>query len=396
MAAYAASDMALRTGVPESYVVESRAAAARTASPDYVFPFRLEHIGVLQRAMARDPKDARAPYYLGNLLMDIQPEAAIEAWKTSEKLDPSFAMVHRNLGWAAARRDATLDNAIAEYEKAIAADPKEPVFYYELDRVYEVANTDPQKRYAMLDAHRDTLALRDDAMSRLGKVGIRLGKYDEALALLAGRHYHTWEGGTRFLVHDDYTNAHLLRGATRLKAGNAADALADARAALEYPPNLGVGRPSHDDRFAESKALEAQALTKMKRTQEARDAWTAIVKDHDAMFAAHPPRDWQWSAARFYEAKAFEALGQRDKAAALYEGLRASGETQQKEASAVDFFAKFGERESAGQRRANAQYLLGLGHLGLGQTVEARAAFDEAIRQDVSHTWANAMRGATQ
>ena len=108
--------------------------------------------------MERDPKDARAPYYLGNLLMDIQPEAAIEAWKTAEKLDPSFAMVHRNLGWAAARRDATLDNAITEYEKAIAADPKEPVFYYELDRVYEVANTDPQKRYAMLDAHRHTLA----------------------------------------------------------------------------------------------------------------------------------------------------------------------------------------------------------------------------------------------
>ena len=46
----------------------------------------------------------------------------------------------------------------------------------------------------------------------------------------------------------------------------------------------------------------------------------------------------------------------------------------------MDFFAKFGERESAGQRRANAQFLLGLGHLGLGHAPEARAAFDEALR----------------
>jgi len=394
MAAYATADATLRNDASQSEAVDRELASARAASPDYVFPFRLEHIGVLTRAMQRDPTDPRAPYYLGNLLMDIQPEAAIEAWKTSEKLDPNFAMVHRNLGWAAARRDATLENAIAEYEKAIAADPKEPVFYYELDRVYEVANTDPQKRYAMLDAHRDTLALRDDSMSRLVKVGIRLGKYDEALSLLSGRHYHTWEGGTRFLVYDDYADAHLLRGAARLKAGKPADALADARAALEYPPNLGVGRPRHDDRFAEAKALEARALTKMKRTHEAHDAWATIVKDHDAMFASHPPREWQWSTARYYEAKAYEALGQRDKAMALYEGLRAAGEAQQK-ASAVDFFAKFGERESAGQRRANAQFLLGLGHLGLGHAAEARAAFDEALRQDVSHTWANAMRAAT-
>ena len=50
---------------------------------------------------------------------------------------------------------------------------------------------------------------------------------------------------------------------------------------------------------------------------------------------------------------------------------------------------------TSGAATANAQFLLGLGHLGLGHAAEARAAFDEALRQDVSHTWANAMRSAT-
>jgi tetratricopeptide (TPR) repeat protein len=41
---------------------------ARLAKPDYAFPFQWENIAALRAAMAADPQDARAPYYLGNLL----------------------------------------------------------------------------------------------------------------------------------------------------------------------------------------------------------------------------------------------------------------------------------------------------------------------------------------
>ncbi|GAG28414.1 unnamed protein product, partial [marine sediment metagenome] len=43
---------------------------------DYCFPFRLESIDVLRTASERNPDDARAPYYLGNLLFDLQPDSA--------------------------------------------------------------------------------------------------------------------------------------------------------------------------------------------------------------------------------------------------------------------------------------------------------------------------------
>ena len=45
---------------------------------DYVFPFRLEEVKVLEAAMQANPGDARAPYYLGNLLYDRQPDVAIK------------------------------------------------------------------------------------------------------------------------------------------------------------------------------------------------------------------------------------------------------------------------------------------------------------------------------
>ena len=103
------------------------------------------------------------------------------------------------------------------------------------------------------------------------------------------------------------------------------------------------------------------------------------------------PSDREWSASQYYEARAFEALGQGDRAVALYEGLRAAGESRARRTGSVDFFAKFGERESAGRARADAQYLIGLGQFGLGHRREARAAFEEALRADVSHVWAGAM-----
>jgi len=387
MARYASAEC----GEPADTLSGRKYPAASAMSTDYVFPFRLEHIGVLRRAMERDPKDARAPYYLGNLLMDIQPEAAVAAWKTSAALDPSFAMVHRNLGWAAARRENGLGEAIGEYEKAIAADPNEPVFYYELDRLYERANTDPAKRYTLLDAHRATLALRDDATARLVKVAVRTGKYDDAVQLLAGRNYHTWEGGTRFLVHDDYVDALLLRGRARLTARGPSDALADFRAALEYPPNLGVGAPTHDDRLSEIRFHEGLALVALKRNEEASEAWKAAATDYVRQFGTGTPSEGEWSPAQYFQARAFEALGDRQRAAVLFEGLRAAGESRVRQAASVDFFAKFGERASPGRTIADARYLVGLGHHGLGHHAEARAAFDAALRADVSHTWAAAM-----
>ena len=53
---------------------------------DYVFPFQMEMIAVLEAAMAANPSDSRAPYYLGNLLYDWQPDRAVALWEKSVSL----------------------------------------------------------------------------------------------------------------------------------------------------------------------------------------------------------------------------------------------------------------------------------------------------------------------
>src|SRR5438132_5002639 len=71
---------------------------AAQVSPDYCFPSRLEELIILRAAIAANPHDARAPYYLGNLLYDRRRyREAISLWEQSARLDPSFSVAGRNL-----------------------------------------------------------------------------------------------------------------------------------------------------------------------------------------------------------------------------------------------------------------------------------------------------------
>ncbi|MGW8178803.1 MAG: DUF5107 domain-containing protein, partial [bacterium] len=59
---------------------------ANQHSPELCFPFRLESISVLRKAIEISPEDAVAPYLLGNLLYDLQPKQAILAWERARTL----------------------------------------------------------------------------------------------------------------------------------------------------------------------------------------------------------------------------------------------------------------------------------------------------------------------
>ncbi len=213
--------------------------AAAKMSPDYVFPFEAEAIEVLRAAMAANPKDARAPYYLGNLLFDWQPEEATRLWEQAAALDPNFPIVHRNLALAYSHsKDAKgLEKAIASLEKAVSLPVKHAVHFSELDELYAAAGTPVQKRLSLLEKNEQIVLKRDDSLSRAIALKVFAGEYDQAIGLMTGRTFAVWEGGS-ITVADSWTDAHLLRGQARLAAGQAREALADYETAMNIPENL--------------------------------------------------------------------------------------------------------------------------------------------------------------
>ena len=372
---YHLADLETETGAKDQAAADYQ--LARKASPDYCFPFRLESIGVLKRAIERNPSDARAPYYLGNLLYDLQPAEAIAMWEKSRALDPSYGMVHRNLGLAYESRKGDHVRSLASLEEAFRLD-QDPRLLNELDTESELAGVPAQKRLDFLLKNQKAVLDRDDTLAREIELHVQLGHYDTALELLKSRIFHVWEGA-RFTAHDSYVDAQLLRAHGLLKAGKADEALVGYKAALEYPVNLSTGKPFHGDRSGEIEYFVGRALEARHATAEAKEWYTRSAAE----------KSWDPSV-RFHQAKALEALGESKKATAIFDGLVADGERQLASATkgGIEDFAKFGDRGSTVERQARAHYVLGLGHLGKGESEKARAEFTESLKLNPNLFWA--------
>ncbi len=354
-------------------------ALAPTMPPDYCFPFRHESIAALNAALENNPNDARALYYLGNALYDVQPEQAIAHWERAAVLDPSFALAHRNLGWAYYRTQNDVSKAIASYEKAIACNSTDARLFAELDQLYEMGNADPAKRLEVLQRNHATVVKRNDSFAREIAAMVLTGHYDQAIAHLENHHFHVREGGGE--IHDVFVDAHLLRGIARLKDNQPQKALEDFLAAAEYPENLSVGRPQNDPRAAQVAYYTARACEALGDAEKAKSFHEKAASQEGVRWAPE---------SRFYRAMAMRELGQEEQAKEIFDELLRTGTERIERDEQADFFAKFGEQQARQVRLASAHYLLGLGYLGAGRTDDARNEFGQAARLNVSHVWAKA------
>ncbi len=341
------------------------------ASPALCFAFRFEDEPILRRAMEHDPEDARAAYYLGCLFYDTQPEKAIEAWEQSRRIDPAFALVHRNLGLASAQARKDTATAVANLEEAVERNPVEPRFLYELDVQYEAAGVALEKRLATLLRHEPVALLRDDAATRLITLLIAAGRPAEALTHLTTRHFHNWEGSSD--IYQTYRDAVVARGRQLLGEGKAQEALTVFLQALDYPVNLEVGRARRDGRSAEARYWIGVAYSQAGNEAEAKASWEQAVARMEGGA----------SEVRFRQAQALQRLGRAEEAKGIFEDLVKRGREQMTGGETADYFAKFGEKQTMRVRQAQAHYLIGLGLEGLGQP--AADEYREALKLHPAH-----------
>ena len=356
---------------------------APTMPPDYCFPFRHESIAALNAALENNPNDARALYYLGNALYEVQPAQAIAHWERSAVLDPTFAPAHRNLGWAYYRTQNDVSKAIASYEKAIVCNSADARLFAELDQLYEMGNADPAKRLEVLQKNHATVVKRNDSFAREIAAMVLTGHYDQAIAHLENHHFHVREGGGE--IHDVFVDAHLLRGIARLRDNQLQKALEDFLAAAEYPENLSVGRPQNDPRAAQVAYYTARAHEALDDAEKAKSFYEKAASQEGVRWAPE---------SRFYRALSMRQLGQEEQAKAIFDELIRTGTERIDRDEQADFFAKFGEQQARQVRLASAHYLLGLGYLGAGRPDDARNEFGQAARLNVSHVWAKTQLAA--
>jgi tetratricopeptide (TPR) repeat protein len=359
-------------------------------SPDYCFPSRLEEIAILETAIKANPADARAPYYLGNLLYDRRRhEEAIALWERSARLDPGFSVVWRNLGIGYFNIEHRPAKARAAYERAFKANPKDARLLYERDQLWKRLGDRPQKRLHELARHPALVRQRDDLSVELGALLNQTGRHDEARELIAGRQFQPWEGGEGGAL-GQHVRARLALGRRALERKDCAGARECFEQALASPRNLSEARHLLANQSDIHYWLGC-ACAALGETGTARRHWSAAATfkgDFQEM------RVRAFSEMTYYSALALEKLGQRAEARGLLRELLAYGRTLQKTPAKIDYFATslptmlLFEDDLQFRQETTALFLQGQALLGLGRVKEAKSRLETVLKRDPNHALA--------
>ncbi|MEI6277398.1 MAG: DUF5107 domain-containing protein [Prolixibacteraceae bacterium] len=366
----------LKNGLTD--VAQKSFAFGKNAPTNLCFPFRLEEIEILETAVAQNPGDSKAYYYLGNLYYYLnQKEKAIKVWEQSVETDHQFYLAQRNLGFAYNQVEKNPSKAIAAYEQAIQTNPNDPGLFAEIDVLYEKNGNEPKNRLKLLEDNLKTVDKRDDATMRLTLLYNELGYYLKALKILQIRHFHVWEGGGE--IHDIFVNSCLLEGISQFNKKQFQKALEHFQQALSYPDNLEVGKPYDGGRIAEVSYF-------IGKTYEALGQKTEAMKSYQE--SANWKSKGRTSDLDFYKALSLGKLGQHEQKNNLLAEIEKFAQSSLQADNKDDFFSKFGSSGDNNSRKADSHYLLGLYYCGTGNYVQAQKEFDQTLSFDKNHLWA--------
>ncbi len=357
---------------------------------DYCFPARLEEIAILEAAMRANPRDAKAPYYLGNLFYDRHRHAeAIALWEKSAKLDASFSIVWRNLGIGYFNIHGQPAKARAAYDRAFRANPQDARLLFERDQLWKRLGETPQRRLREFEKNSALVAQRDDLSVEFCALLNQTGRHVEVMRLLAGRQFQPWEGGEGGPL-GQHVRTQLAFGREALAHHDYPCAISHFENALTAPRNLGEAKHllanQSDIHYWLGSALAAAG-----EIGKAKQHWRR---------AANFKGDFQEMSVRafsemtYYSALALEKLGQRAKAKKLLRDLLAYAQQLAKTLAKIDYFATslptmllFDDDLQFRQETA-ALFLQAQAQLGLGQKAQVKKLLQQILQRDPNHALA--------
>ena len=337
---------------------------------DYVFPHRLESEAVLRAVLAENPADARAHYYLGNLLASrFRYDEALPCWERAVKLEPTIAPAQRNIGLTLWHLRREGKKALAAYRKAIAAAPDDHDLYVEADDILEALGLS-RARVRLLASAPEGVIARDKVAKRLAAAYYAEGRYDRVLEVLRRFDFWPWEGERTAGVL--YSAALVGKALLAMKRTQYRQALSCFEESMKHPPNFHMGRPAYP-RFAKQKYLMAQCLTLLGEEEHAGQVLQSAAEERYVGW------DRDLSEALYYNGLAKLRLGRRGEARRIFTRLRTLVEPSRRRwltTSDIRFLQALGHRGLA--ELSDPKPHLASAKRLLEQALEERADFPSA------------------
>ncbi len=340
---------------------------ASATDTEYVFPYRVTSISVLEDVLKNNPDDAVALMYLGDLLFHLRRhDEAISYWEKAYKLNPDNARVTRNL---AIGRHVTkiddLDATITLLEKSFANSEKSARIFSELEYLY-LKKGDLKKLEKHYDDNLNILYGKGANALSASDFYTRIGRFDDALQVLKKTYFYAKEGqlGTPYR-HVRYEDALIGKGRKLLDEGKTKEAIKVFESAYEHPAYLQEAQVNlpvtvRNDYYVglayqkDNQPVKAKAHFKKAVSQKINPVSVATV----------------------FRAKSFKELGETKEADTLIEELMA--ELQPKVKSTKSGM-NLGQNEN---KEAIYDFILSLAHDYLGHKDKANEYMKSALQKD--------------
>ncbi len=353
---------------------------AKKCSLNYTFPYRTETETILLFAINQNADNSQANYLLGNLLYDHRPDDAIEAWKKASIAADADAMVWRNLAFSSFYHHKNPKEAISNMTKAIQLNGTHPLWFAELSKYYDESDENFKDNLKILQDNLRVVKEDVAAPKTLVKLLNLNGDYDEAISFLEKHHFRTWEGGRETYWH--YVDAHTLKAKELIKNRAYGEALNHLKKALEYPENLEVGKPTHDEKNALIYYLMGEAYSANGNSGKAKESYqkSATSENGRGMYDLI-----------YYQAMSNKKLGNNKFATTLFNQLIERGK-QQRAGDNSNTLVAVEEASTTNKKSISQSYLLeALGNIGLENDEKAMQLLDLALTTYPNNLWAKTL-----
>lgn len=362
---------------------------AAAMSPDYCFPNRLEAVLALELAQREKPSAGAAYYLLGTLYYDKrQYDKAITLWEQAAERLPDYPMVWRNLALARFNKQGDPETAVAYMERAFALNTTDARMLMELDQLHKRLHARHAERLERFERYARLVERRDDLILEKVTLLNQIGRYEEAKALLDSHKFHPWEGGEgKVPAQYQFCRTELAKQA--LRNGDYTVAVALLEECLEYPPHLGEGKlhGAQENDFHYLLGLAYEGLGDM---EKARSCW-----EQAATGSAEPAPALYYNDAKpdkiCYQGLALLRLGRDGEARSRFHALVTFGEKHLFDEITMDYFAVslpdllIWDDDLNLRNKVHCNYMMALGHYGLGNHDKAERYLSAARLIDTEH-----------
>jgi tetratricopeptide (TPR) repeat protein len=345
---------------------------------------------LLEEAIRENPKDARAPYYLGNLLYDRKRyNDAIAQWERAAELDPEFPTSWRNLGFAYFNVLHDPARSLHAFAQARALAPRDARILYEQDQLLKRVGRSPDQRLATLESNATLVETRDDLSLQLATLYNNRGQPERALEILRSRRFQPWEGGEG-LVLSQYVRANLLLGQRALDARNNPKALRFFRDAWNPPRSLNEAKHLLMNLSMVDYWLGV-AYAENGEQQRACQHWEHAARDQGDF---QQMQVQSVSDMTYWSAMALRRLSREQEALDIFRTIYDYSLALEQQTPKIDYFATslpamlLFEEDLRARQSITARFLRSQAWLGFGEQQKALDLLHEVQGLDRSHTGA--------